>query len=69
MKKNCNGCKAFDNSFNRCDLGHPIAPLKELWGVVVQYKPTAECEKPRTYGDLSDLLIAERKAAKLKQKP
>ena len=52
MKRNCNGCKAFEQgcAFGTyiCTLGHKITPSKKLWGIPTEYKPCEECEKPKT---------------------
>lgn len=53
MKRNCNGCKALDNSFYpcRCKLGIPIETLKEVGQIIILYKPLKECNKPKTFSE------------------
>ena len=53
MKRNCNGCKALDDSFYpcRCKLGIPIEPLNELSQIIISYKPLQECNKPKTFSE------------------
>lgn len=52
MKRTCDGCKAFNDSFNRCDLGYKIEPCKHVWFIPVKFRPLEECPKPKTYKEL-----------------
>lgn len=57
MKKTCNGCKALVKNINGlgciCQLHHPIQETNSYFGVPTEYKPLEECEKPKTFAELS----------------
>jgi len=55
MKRTCNGCKALAQTHKfYCELGYKLEPKKEIYGVVVECKPSEECPKPKTFEQLMD---------------
>lgn len=57
MKRTCNGCAALVKNINGlgcvCQLHHPIQESNNYFGVPTEYKPLEECEKPKTFTELS----------------
>ena len=54
MKKNCNGCRAFDRN-GRCELGYKVQVLSKNTSVgyiLERQIPLEECPKPKTYDEL-----------------
>lgn len=47
MKKSCLDCKAFNESFNCCQIGYKTESYKIL-GEPIGVKPIEECPKPKT---------------------
>jgi len=56
MKRNCNKCKALDDTNMTCTLGHDIVVIDGVG------KPQEECEKPtsiKKYNELLDSMNAD----------
>lgn len=58
MKRNCNGCRAYDSSLRGCQLGYKteyLIPPKGYEGLNIGSKPLENCPKPRTNKEFIDL--------------
>ena len=54
MKKTCNGCRA-QGLDGRCELGYKteVKNNREFWGrLIIEWKPSEECPKPKTNDQL-----------------